>query len=148
MASSLDVKKITSKVAVTAYDLDPDGTGLTDVGWVDMRDRIGLMVMFFRTVGTSAIVFNIVANTASDGSGDEAIIKTITPAAAPDAVGDYVFGEILAEEVAQQASTDGKAYRYVSANISFATGTDEAVVVYTAMPNRFNYDGLTSDVVA
>jgi len=148
MASDLTVKKITTKAAITAYDLDPDATSLTDVGWVDMQNMISLLIMFFRTVGTSAIVFNIIANTASDGTGDEAIIKVISPAAAPDAVGDYVFGEVLAEEVRQQGETDGKAYRYVSANISLATGTDEAVVVYIATPNRFNYDGLTSDVVA
>lgn len=142
------VQKVASKVKQTGYDFDPDATTLTDIGWVDMRDIQALMIMFFRTIGTSALVFKIIANTASDGSGDEAVIKTITPAAAPDATGDYIFGEVLAEEVAQKASEDGKDYRYVSANMSLATGTDEAVVVYTAIPNRFNYDGLTSDVVS
>jgi len=148
MANALQVKKLTSELAQTAYDFDPDATALTDVGYVDFRDIMGMMIMFFRTVGTSAIVFNIVANTEADGSGDGAIVKTITPADAPDATGDYVFGEVLAEEVRQKAEEDGKDYRYVSAQVSFATDTDEAVVVYTASPNRFCYDGLTSDNVA
>jgi len=147
MAVSITPQILSTELSVTQYDLDPDATSLTDVGWVDMRDLSALLISFFRTVGTSAIVFNIVANTASDGSGDEAIIKTISPAAAPDAVGDYVFGEILAEEVRQKGEEDGKAYRYVSANISFATGTDEAVVTYIGKP-RYKYEGLTSDNVA
>ena len=148
MANALDVKKLTTTLAQTAYDFDPDGTSLTDVGYVDFRDIMGMMIMFFRTVGTSAVVLNIVANTASDGTGDGAIIKTITPADAPDATGDYVFGEVLAEEVRQKGEEDGFDYRYVSLQASFATGTDEAVVVYTASPNRFCYEGLTSDNVA
>ena len=147
MANTINAQILTSELAVTHYDLDPNATTLTDVGWVDMRDISALLISFFRTVGTSAIVFNIIANTLSDGSGDEAIIKVISPDAAPDAVGDYVFGEVLAEEVREAGEEDGKAYRYVSANISFATGTDEAVVTYIAKP-RYCYEDLTSDNVA
>jgi len=148
MANTINVEKLTANIAVTSYDLDPNATTLTDVAWLDMRDFEELLIQFFRTVGTSAIVFNIIANTLSDGSGDEAIIKVVTPAAAPDAVGDYVFGSVLAEELAQKGGEDGKDYRYVSANISLATGTDEAVVTYIASAGRFKYRGLTSDNVA
>lgn len=147
MANTINANVLSTKLAVTQYDFDPDATSLTDIGWVDFRDIQKMLISFFRTVGTSAVVFKIIANTASDGSGSEAVIKTISPAAAPDAVGDYVFGEIHAEEVRQKGEEDGKAYRYVSANISVATGTDEGVVTYIA-EGRFCRDGLTSDVVA
>lgn len=143
-----DINKILSEVEITSYILDPDATSLTDVAWVDFRDIRDMAIQFLRTVGTSTIVFNIIANTASDGTGDEAIIKVITPAAAPDLAGDRVNGSVTAEEVAQKSSETGFNLRYVSANISFETGTDEATVIYVSKSNRFKFDGLTSDSVA
>ncbi len=146
--NTINANKLQSTLKVTQYDFDPNATTLTDIGWLDLRDFEALLISFFRTVGTSALVFKIIANSASDGSGDEAVIKTITPAAAPDAVGDYVFGEVLAEEVRQIGEENGYDLRYVSANLSVATGTDEGVVTYIAKPGRFKYDALTADVVA
>ena len=148
MATALTVKKLSTVLNVTQYDFDPDATTATDVGWVDMRDYRHFMFSFFRTVGTGTTAFTILANTASDGSGDEATIKTITPAAAPDAVGDYVFGEMLAEEVRQKGDEDGKAYRYISVNITLGTATDEGVVTYILGNSRFPRENLTADVVA
>ena len=148
MANALNIQKLSTVLNVTQYDFDPDSTAATDVGWVDMRDYRHFLFSFFRTVGTGTVAIAILANTASDGSGDEATIKTITPAAAPDAVGDYVFGEMIAEEVAQKAAEDGKAYRYISVNLTFGTDTDEAVVTYILGDSRYPRADLTADVVA
>ena len=146
--TAITPKKILSKVLWTGYDYDPDATTATDIAWVDMRDAMGIAFKVFRTVGTSALTLLILVNTASDGSGDEATLKTWTPTAQPDAVADYIFAEALAEEIAQKASEDGYDYRYVSLSIAAATGTDECTVDYLKFPNRFSYDGLTSDSVA
>jgi hypothetical protein len=145
---ALDVDKITSEVKVLQYDFDPDATTATDIGWVDMRDYFKILVSFFRTVGTSDLTLTILANTASDGSGDEATIvsKTFT-AGQPNATGDYVFLEALASQVAQQGSEDSKDYRYVSANCTVDTGTDEGVVSYILDP-RYCRDGLTADLIS
>jgi len=145
---ALDVEKMVTELKVLQYDFDPDATTATDIGWVDMRDYHNILVTFFRTVGTSNLTLTILANTASDGSGDEATIvsKTFT-AGQPNAVGDYVFLEALASQVAQQGSEDGKAYRYVSANCTFATGTDEGVVSYILKP-RYPRADLSADYIS
>lgn len=144
----MDNDKLTSILKITAYDFDPNATALTDIAWVDMRDISALLVKFFRTIGTGTIVLKILANTASDGTGDEATIATKTfSAGQPDAVGDYVFLEVLAEQVRQQGATDGKDYRYCSAQISSDAAGDEGVVTYIAKP-RFKYENLTADNIS
>ena len=145
---SLDVKKLLSSLKITHYDFDPDATTATDIAWVDMRDIFKLVVSFFRTIGTSTLTFTILANTASDGSGDEATIFTKTfTAGQPDFLGDYVFGEILASQVAQKNAEDGKEYRYVTANLTVDTGTDIGVVTYID-EQRFAYGDLTADYIS
>ena len=143
--TAITAKKILPSVLWTSYDFDPDATTATDIAWVDMRDAMGIGIKVFRTVGTSALTLLILVNTASDGSGDEATLKTWTPTLQPNEVGEYIVTEALAEEIAQKASEDGYDYRYLSLSIAAATGTDECVVSYLKMPNRFSYDGLTSD---
>lgn len=144
---ALDVDKMLSELKILHYDLDPNATTATDVGWVDMRDYLAIAVSFFRTIGTSDVTLKILANTASDGSGDEATIVTKTISSQPDATGDYIFLEALADQIAQQGSEDGKAYRYVSANYSFATGTDEGVMTYVLKP-RYPRADLSSDLIS
>ena len=146
---TLNVNKQLSERKVTMYDFDPDATAATAVGWVDMRDFSKLLVCVMRTIGTSVMTLTIDANTASDGGGDNVTISTKTfTAGQPDAVGDTVFLEIIASQIAQKASEDGKDYRYASAAISVATGTDEAVVTYVQDGARFAGDGLTADLIA
>ena len=145
---SLDNDKILSSLKITAYDFDPNATTATDVSFVDMRDLYSLCVMVFRTVGTSTMTLTIVANTDSDGGGDEETIATKTfTAGQPDAVGDYVFLEVLAEQIRTSGDSNDEALRYVSAKISFETATDEAVVAYIAKP-RFKFDGLSADLIS
>lgn len=147
MASALTASKLTSEIAQTMYDFDPNATASTAVEWVDMKDFSKFMVGFFRTVGVSDITLLIRAATNNAGANVQTIV-TKTVSSQPDAVGDYVFSECLAEQIAAVASTSGYALRYVSAYISFATGTDEGVVVYTRSGARFAYSELTADYVS
>lgn len=144
MAVATDANKLRCNLAVTQYDLDPDATTATEVQWVDMRDFNSILVSFFRTVGTSNATFKIVANSESDGSGTDVEIKSHALAAQPNAVGDYVFLECNAEELAGA----GDNLRYVTAVVSLATGTDEGVVTYIRSGARFPRENLTADVVA
>ena len=147
MPVTTDFQKLRSSLIVTGYDFDPDGTSATDVGWVDAQELDNFLVKFQRTVGTSALTFLIIGNTLASGAGTDTTIKTITPAAAPDAVGDYVFGEVTRGEVMQAAADAGVEIRGISAKLTFATGTDEAAVTYILQPLYEKKDN-TADVVA
>jgi hypothetical protein len=120
---------LSERLKVTHYDFDPDVTTAVDVAWVDMQDADRILMSFFRTVGTSDITLQVLGNSASNGSGTDVVIKSKTNAefGDPDAVGDYAFIEVSADELVA-ASESG--CRYVSLNLAFATGTDEGVVTY------------------
>lgn len=143
----MNINKILSSMKVTMYDFDPNATTATDIAWVDMQDILTFCVGFFRTVGSSDLTMKILANTASDGSGDEETIVSKTFTEQPDNTGDYVFLECSAAQVRQKGEEEGEALRYVSANLTFATGTDEGVVIYISEP-RYKYDGLTADYIS
>lgn len=128
---------------ITAYDLDPDATSATSVAFVDMKNFKQFMAMFVRTVGTSAVTFLIQASATSNGASP-VTIKTKTFAAQPDAVADLGVMEINVDELAN-AGTD---LRYVSAVITFATGTDEAVIVYELGDPLHCEADLTADITA
>jgi len=144
---ALTAKKTASEVCITQYDFDPNGTSATAVGWVDMKDFSKFMASFFRTIGTGTLAFIIQASASSDGSSPETIV-TKTVSSEPNAVGDYIFCECLSEQIAQIGSETGKALRYVSATLTFGTGTDEGVVTYVRSGARFKYDALTADYVS
>jgi len=142
MAMTIDKQQ--TRAARELYDFDPDATTLTDIGWVDMKDFDYFLCGFRHTIGTSAVVYKIIANPASDGSGTDVVIKT--GSAQPDAVGDYCWLETTAEEIADADAATGTA-RYVSMQVSVATGTDEGVVYYERGGGR-KYDALTADSIA
>ena len=135
--------------AVRLYDFDPDGVNPVDVAWVPFRDFYGLLVGFFRTIGTGAVDgFKILANTKEDGSGTDVEVKAHALGSQPDAVGDQVWLEVTAEEVRQACTDAGVVPAAVSASVEFATATDEGVVTYIRWGPRFAKDGLTADIVA
>lgn len=145
MAVASASEKLTTELAITHYDFDPDSGDATDVGWVDMRDYDKIVVSFFRTIGTGALTtFTILANSSSTGASTDVEIKSHALGSQPDAVGDYVFLECTAKELAA-AGTD---LRYVSANIDFVTSTDEGVVTYVRGGSRWVRDSQSSDTVA
>ena len=138
-----------SRMKVKHYDFDPNATTPTDIAWVDMQNFRRFACSFFRTIGTGAVTFRILANAQSTGGGTDVVIKQHAVAAEPDAVGDQLFLECSAEELAQEAADAGiEGVRYVTANVSVATSTDEGVVTYMLAEPRFVSDGLTADIVA
>lgn len=144
MASTVATEKLTANVAVTHYDFDPNATTATDIAWVDMQNFGHFMCSFFRTIGTANVTFAILANTASDGSGTEVTVKSHAVGSQPDAVGDYLFLECTAAEIAALGSN----LRYVSASVSVATNTDEGVVTYIRGLPRNAHADLSVDTVA
>ncbi len=143
-------EKLSSNIAVFAYDFDPDETDATDITWKDMRDFGTFMAVFFRSVGTGDLdTFEILANAASDGSGTDITIKTHALTDQPNAVGDYTFLECTAAELQQaNVSTATGTLRYVSASCEVATTTDEGVVVYIFGDPRWHYRGLTTEYIS
>jgi hypothetical protein len=118
---------LTERLKVTQYDFDPDATTATDIAWVDMSNCDRILISFFRTIGTADLTFTVLGNSASNGGGSDVTIKTVTlTGVQPNAVGDYTFVEVSRDEMVA-ASED---IRYISANCTVATGTDEAVITY------------------
>lgn len=144
MASTVATEKLTANIAVTHYDFDPNATTATDIAWVDMRNFGHFLCSFFRTIGTSNVTFKILANSASDGSGQDVEVKAHAVGSQPDAVGDYLFLECTAAEIAALGSN----LRYVTASVSVATNTDEGVVTYVRGLPRNAYADLSADTVA
>lgn len=148
MASAQNSDKLATTLKVTKYDFDPDSGAAVDVAWVDMQNFDKIMVLFFRTIGTGALdTFDILANSASDGSGTDVIIKTHAVANEPNAVGDYIYLECTAEEIGA-LSTATNQLRYVTVSAEFATTTDEGVVTYIRDAGRFAHDALTVELIA
>jgi hypothetical protein len=150
MASSVSTDKLFTTHAIASYDFDPDSTAATDVAWVDLRDysNFAVIVMSSALTGNGPAAFKILANPNSDGSGTDVEVKAHAVGSKPDAVGDYLVLECTAEEIAELASDNSSALRYVSANIAMANAADEAVVTYIRTGARFQYDGMTADYVS
>jgi hypothetical protein len=150
MASSVSTDKLFTTHAIASYDFDPNSTAATDVAWVDLRDysNFAVIVMSSALTGNGPAAFKILANPNSDGSGTDVEVKAHAVGSKPDAVGDYLVLECTAEEIAELASDNSSALRYVSANIAMANAADEAVVTYIRTGARFQYDGMTADYIS
>lgn len=150
MTSIQDSRKFFANNAMELIDHDPDVDTAVDVKWVAFKDFFRFAVGIMRTVGTGAVDgFKILGNTEEDGSGTDVTLKVHAVGSEPDAVEDQLFLEVTAEEAAQEASDAGVAgIKGISAQIEFATATDEMVVVYVRSKPRFPQDALTADSVA
>jgi hypothetical protein len=147
MVSTFNGQKLRSKAARRLYDFDPGATTLTDIGWVSAVGLLEFLCGFFRTIGTGAVEFKILGNTAADGSGTDVELKAHAVAAEPDAVGDQIWLEISAAEIAEQAAAAGVDIVAISAAVSVATATDEGVVLYERHLD-YQQEDLTADIVA
>ena len=150
MASSVSTDKLFTTHAIRSYDFDPNSTAATDVAWVDLRDysNFAVIVMSSALTGNGPAAFKILANSDSAGGGTDVEVKAHAIASAPDAVGDCLVLECTAEEIAELASDNSSALRYVSANIAMANAADEAVVTYIRTGARFQHDGMTADYIS
>jgi hypothetical protein len=133
-----------TEIDVRHYDFDPNATTATEIARIDMRDFRKFLVSFFRTIGTGQITLEIIAADAVTG-GNVAVIATRTLTTTADAVGDYAFLQTDAERVRQKGVDDGYEYRWVSARVTAATGTDEGVVTYVLGDLREQADGKPAD---
>lgn len=144
MAVATDASKLTSEVKVTMKDSGAINTA-TDIAWVDMRDYSSILITAMATAltGVGLTVFKILANSKSDGSGTDVVIKAHALGTAPDAVGDMVVLEATAEEI----GAAGADLRYVSANATAQNAADRITFTYIRKGLR-KYDALTADVIA
>jgi len=149
-----EANKINTEIKTDVVDFDPNATSVTDCvkaggAFYDMKNYTNLRVLFIRTVGASTVTLKIRCSDAPATGGNEAdvVTKTFT-VGQPDGVADFVTLECQAEQIAQLSATDGRNYRYVFAEASFATGTDEAVVVYERMGAKHKFNGLTTDYIS
>ncbi len=141
------MSRLSETLKLELFDFDPGATVVTAVEWVDMQEFSKLMVAVMRTIGTSAITLTINASADSGGAGS-VVVKTHDIAAEPDSVGDYLILDIVPDEIIDAGAANSiDDLRYVSAVISFATGTDEAAVSYVR-EGRHCFADLSSDVVA
>ena len=151
MAVASASAKLSANIKVLAYDLDPDESAVTDVGWVDLTNYETFMAIFIRSVGTGALeTFNIIANYVND-TGTDVTVKEHAIASEPNAQADMIFLECTAAEVASlqsSISTATNKLKYVTAEAELATTTDEGVVIYILGNPRFPQAGLTADVIA
>lgn len=145
MVSAVATNHLRCQMAFRNYDFDPDSTNATDVAWVPMKDFASFMATFTRTIGAGNLTgFKILANSQPDGSGTDVEVKVHPLTDQPNALMDQIHLECSAEEIAHL----GEDLAYVSANIQFATATDEGVVSYHRGDPRYKKDGLTADIVA
>jgi hypothetical protein len=84
----------------------------------------------------------------ADGSGTDVEVIAHAVAAEPNAVGDYVFVEVSAEQIREVCDAAGVDGRYVSLNLEFATSTDEGVVSYIRSGARNAHSGLTANLIS
>lgn len=150
MALETASNRIKSSQSVKNYRFAPAATTATAVAWVDARKFGHFLFGFFRITGTSALTFAITANTKSDGSGTSVTIltKDLT-GIQPDAVGDQVWQEVSAEEIKKVCVDNGVTGAiYVTATLTFVTGTDVGVVTYVQTQPRFTAANTTADAVS
>jgi hypothetical protein len=143
-------QKLSEALFVKHYDFDPGDTAADDIGWFDASGYDRFLFSFFRTIGTGDVVFKVLGNTATDGTGTDVTIATqssTATASQPNAVGDYIFIEVSKDDILDAA--DGTAVRALSASAAFATGTDEGVITYVwGGAQRYSPETRTTDTVA
>lgn len=143
-----------SKLFVRVVEFDPDSGSATAVtlnpadsetylsltaNGKPKRYLFGMMV----TVGTGGITTATVnAATAADGTGATQVAQ-ITPTTA-DAVGDYVWVEVDADQIRNALA----GATHVGLVIDLVTATDELAVVVIGADGQHQYDELTADYIS
>lgn len=142
MASAVATQKIRSELKIVCIDHDPGATtaiiaspdGGTTPAVLDMANYRHFSVHAQLTVAAAGALtkLEIIASASAAMTSEEVIKDSGTIAA--DAVGDWAIEECSAEEIAQIASTSGKALRYVAARLTMSNAGSEAAVSYIALP--------------
>lgn len=142
MASAVAVDFFRSKFKFEMWDHDPGATtaqvvtpdGGTTKRVVNMGAALNFAVMAMTTVpgGGALTLLEIIASASEDMSSPEVIKETAAIVA--DASGDWAFLECDREEIAQAASTSGKALKYAAGRLTMSNAAGEAAVLYFRLP--------------
>lgn len=148
MATAQTASKLASEFFIKSFDVDPNGTGSTAVGWVAAKgyDRFGVMAFASALTGNGVTAFSIQGATAAAGT-NATVIKSHAVGSAPDAVGDQLFLEVTEEEINAVGKAAGYNFTHISAYVTMQNSADENVVTYIFRGKR-QFDGQTSDIVA
>ncbi len=158
MASAVDTEKIGSALFMRSYDHDPGATtavitsadGGTTIKTLDMSDygAFGVLAMLSVKAGNGITKLEIIAD--GDGTMDGADVTVIKDSGtvAADAVGDCVWAECTAAEIAQLAEAGSVKLRYVAARLTCHNAGDEAVVTYVGFEPRVSKTGLTANYIS
>ena len=138
---------LNQNLKVTQYVDAPANTVAHDVAWVDMRDFERILIAYCRTVGTDVTALKVLGNAAANGSGTDVELVADFDSV-PDAVGDYAFVEVSAQEIREKGRAAGIDLRYVSLNATNGTAGDTAVVTYVRGAAKHAQADLTADAVA
>ena len=150
MASAVTTEKFSSRHSVELYDHDPNATAATAItgagtnGYVDLRDFSLFAVKAMSSALTGAGITKLEIIAADDTAGTNVTVIKDSGTVAADAVGDQVYLECQASEIAQLSDAAGNSLRYVAGRITMANAADEAVVVYILSDARFPASGLTA----
>lgn len=140
---------LASRMKVLMYD-DDSATSATlhYTSWQAMEDYENVMICVMFAAGTGMAATSGIYIASDSDASDVALIKAFSNPTTVDAVGDWRYAEISAEQIAQEGADAGVVYTHVSAGICADDNADEYAVVYILVPGRFKYDGLTADVTA
>jgi len=149
MASAVDQQKFFAENKLGYYN-SGDATTATDIGWVDMKDyeEFAVLAGAASLTGTGITALTIVANSESDGTGDEVVIKEHAVGSAPDAEEDYLVLSCSAEEIAHLGEASGYNLRYVSAKVTTDNAADIIALTYFRTRAKHKYLDLTADYVS
>jgi hypothetical protein len=97
------------------------------------------------TVGTGSITgFKIFVSEDAAGTVNATVVASHALGSDPNAVGDTLWLEVLAEQVKAALATAA----YIGVKITLGTSTDECIVFFERAMPRHAYDGLTADYVS
>lgn len=138
-----EAQHIRSRQATKMHDFDPGATTVTEIEWRPIKEFHRFLAAFFRTIGTSAVTFDIAVATDGSGTGVTQVVAHAV-GSEPDAVGDQIYLECDAHQM--RSALPGATHW--TPRVSVATGTDEGVVLTEEHEPLFSRSGLTADIIA
>lgn len=146
MATAVTSQKVQSRLAITSYDHDPNGTGAYVVSpdgtnaltprWVPMRDFDEFYVQVRPTIVAANGVTLLEIVGASDSSGTDITVILAHAASITDTLDKYLGLEVNVDQINEVGNAAGKKFTHVAARITMATNTDEANATYIRTAKR------------
>lgn len=154
MATAVTSQKVQSRLAVTSYDHDPNGTGAyvvspdgtngTSQKWVAMRDFDEFYVQARPTIVAANGITLLEIVGATDSSGTNITVILAHAASITDTLDKYLGLEVNCDQINEVGKAASFNFTHVAARLTMATNTDEANVTYIRTGKRA-YRNLTVD---